>query len=54
MATSTYTIELIPAKGHGVISCSDIAKGTLIVSESPLFKIPHYTQQPHSIQAIVA
>lgn len=35
-----YTIEAIPGKSHGLIAATTIAKGTRILSEFPLFKVP--------------
>jgi hypothetical protein len=35
-----YTIQEIPGKGHGLIAATTIIKGTRILSESPLFRVP--------------
>lgn len=35
-----YTIQEIPGKGHGMVAATTIIKGTRILSESPLFRVP--------------
>ncbi|KAI9782000.1 MAG: hypothetical protein M1839_005593 [Geoglossum umbratile] len=35
-----YTIQEIPGKGHGLVAATTIIKGTRILSESPLFRVP--------------
>ena len=37
---SLYTIQEIPGKGHGLVAATTIIKGTRILSESPLFRVP--------------
>ncbi|RFU77846.1 set domain-containing 5 [Trichoderma arundinaceum] len=38
-----YAIQAIPGKGQGLIATSRILKGTRILSEAPLFKVPRNT-----------
>ena len=35
-----YTIQEIPGKGYGMVAATTIIKGTRILSESPLFRVP--------------
>jgi hypothetical protein len=35
-----YIIQEIPGKGHGLVAATTITKGTRILSESPLFRVP--------------
>ena len=35
-----YTIKEIPGKGNGLLAATNISKGTRIISESPLLKVP--------------
>jgi hypothetical protein len=39
-ATKLYILTPLPGKGQGLIAVQDISKGTRIISEKPLFRIP--------------
>jgi hypothetical protein len=39
-ATKLYILTPLPGKGQGLIVVQDILKGTRIISEKPLFRIP--------------
>jgi SET domain len=40
IADCLYTIHEIPGKGHGLVAATTITKGTRIISEYPLFRVP--------------
>ncbi|CAM6111450.1 unnamed protein product [Calypogeia fissa] len=41
-----YTLEAIPGKGRGLVAAQDIARGTRVISEKPLFKVPNRIRVP--------
>ncbi|CAM6096837.1 unnamed protein product [Calypogeia fissa] len=41
-----YTLEAIPGKGRGPVAAQDIARGTRVISEKPLFKVPNRIRVP--------
>lgn len=40
MAFPLFSLRKVPRKGRGMVATSNIPKGTLIVSEPPLFILP--------------
>lgn len=54
MASALYKVEPIPGKAQGVIATSSIARGTLILLEPPLFKVPQSALHPSLVRDLVA
>lgn len=47
-----YRVEQVLGKGDGVVACSDIARGTMIISESPLFTLPRLIRNPQRVSEL--
>jgi hypothetical protein len=48
-----YILTPIPGKGQGLIAVQDISKGTRILSEKPLFRIPRYGLEQPDIEKVI-
>ena len=48
-----YAIKPIPGKGQSVIATSKILKGTRILSESPLFKVPRHATDTRIVSDLI-
>jgi hypothetical protein len=49
-----YILTPIPGKGQGLIAVQDISKGTRILSEKPLFRIPRFGLEQQAIEKAIA
>jgi hypothetical protein len=57
IATSTgepYAIRAITGKGKGLVATTRIAKGTRLLSEVPIFRVPRDTTDIEALERIVA
>ncbi len=50
---TSYRVEQVLGKGDGVVACSDIARGTMIISESPLFTLPRLIRNPQQVSELI-
>ena len=48
-----YALRPIPAKGQGLIATSMILKGTRILSEAPLFKVPRHATDTQAVEGVI-
>lgn len=51
--TSLYEVKPILGKGEGMIATSDIVRGTMILSEKPLFSLPMKSRDAQHANAII-
>lgn len=49
-----YILTPISGKGQGLIAVQDISKGTRILSEKPLFRIPRFGLEQQAIEKAIA
>lgn len=49
-----YTVHTVPGKGQGAIASSSIPKGTRILAESPIFKVPRDTTNCEFLTQLIA
>lgn len=50
---SLYTIKPLLGKGQGVVAIAKILKGTRILSERPIFKVPRHTTDTRDVESII-
>ncbi|KAB8356404.1 hypothetical protein FH972_023987 [Carpinus fangiana] len=53
MADGMFSVETIEQKGKGACARRAVPRGTLILSEAPLFTVPRLTTRPDDIKKIV-
>jgi len=49
-----YILTPIPGKGQGLIAVEDIPKGTRILSDKPLFRIPSFGLEKPAVEKVIA
>ncbi|KAK3364665.1 hypothetical protein B0T25DRAFT_470953 [Lasiosphaeria hispida] len=48
-----YCIKAIPGKGQGMVATANITRGTRILSESPIFRVPRDEHNYHTLERII-
>ncbi|MCJ1394080.1 hypothetical protein MMC18_006958 [Xylographa bjoerkii] len=54
LTTKMFALEAIPGKGKGLVATQDIPKGTRLLAEKPLIKVPQSTDTPEALQLEIA